>query len=86
LRWSAVTGVLFIWSVFSASFSSETGANYDAAKLQHSFWFCGGSVFGIPETNASGSIGRAHSCELNCGSRDWTLVLEGGAETRLEIP
>jgi hypothetical protein len=65
--------------IFAASFSSESGANSDAAKLQHSFWFCGGSVFGIPETNVSGFIVRAHSCGLNCGSRDWTLILEGGA-------
>ena len=27
----------------------KAGAKPDAAKLQHSFRFCGGSVFGIPE-------------------------------------
>jgi hypothetical protein len=68
----------FLWLKFCGKFSSKAGADSDAAKLQHSFWFCGGSVFGIPVTNVSGSIGRAAQLQAEL----WVAELDAGAGRR----
>jgi hypothetical protein len=54
----------------------KAGAKPDAAKLQHSFRFCGGSVFGIPEyTVPEARLGAPRLCAASNGS---TAIREPG--------
>jgi len=48
LRWDAGTGALFSGLSFKGMGLMYPGVNSDAAKLQHSYRSCSGSVFGKP--------------------------------------